>query len=593
VIEIGKALEGETGRSVYFDLSVLIETRLLVQGSSGSGKSQTLRRLLEQSYGKVQQIVFDLDGEYSTLREKYDYVLAGKNGDIPAQPKTAGLLATRILELGASLICDLYDLDPDDRILFGRNFLESLMRAPKSLYHPVMVVIDEAHVFCPEDRRAQSTNAVISLASQGRKRGFCLVAATQRIAKFNKNACSEIGNKMIGRTFIENDRSRAAEELGMRRKDSVILRKKRVGEFHIYGPAVRIGNEPLEDVINIKVGGILTTHPQIGTRYSDQKIQPRKKVLDILSKLKDLPIQAEKQERDLQTAERQLYDLRGQLKKLQGQQPQPQPCDHEPLIKTLKDQIIILTTRNDKYWRLIEEFEKTTKSDIPRLYEIYNKVIGDIGLLRIAKTELPKIIPMPPTEGIPKRPATYKPVSTLAAAPGVNPGISKPRQNILDVLASFEAIGFDRIARASLAAMCGVSSLSSGYTNNLSGLRSHKADDIDCPLIAYPDGGYVSLTDEGRKFAKVTINISCLNDLHEAWYRMISKPRAAILRHLIKIYPDDIARDELAEAVGVSATSSGYTNNLSGLRVIGAIEYPPKKGGYVKATDLLFPEGLA
>jgi DNA helicase HerA-like ATPase len=75
------------------DLPRLIESRLLVQANSGGGKSWLLRRLLEQSHGKVQQIILDPEGEFGTLREKYDYVLAGKGGNTPAEPRSATLQA--------------------------------------------------------------------------------------------------------------------------------------------------------------------------------------------------------------------------------------------------------------------------------------------------------------------------------------------------------------------------------------------------------------------------------------------------------------------------------------------------------------------
>jgi DNA helicase HerA-like ATPase len=61
--------EADTGGAVGFDLSALIEGRLLIQGVSGAGKSWTLRRLLEQSAGRVQQIIIDPEGEFSTLAE--------------------------------------------------------------------------------------------------------------------------------------------------------------------------------------------------------------------------------------------------------------------------------------------------------------------------------------------------------------------------------------------------------------------------------------------------------------------------------------------------------------------------------------------
>lgn len=39
-----------------------------------------------------------------------------------------------------------------------------------------------------------------------------------------------------------------------------------------------------------------------------------------------------------------------------------------------------------------------------------------------------------------------------------------------------------------------------------------------------------------------------------------------------------------------SPTSSGYTNNLGGLRTLGLIDYP--SGGMVAATERLFPPAL-
>lgn len=42
---------------VSLDLTTLIETRLIIQANSGGGKTWAIRRLLEQSHGKVQHII--------------------------------------------------------------------------------------------------------------------------------------------------------------------------------------------------------------------------------------------------------------------------------------------------------------------------------------------------------------------------------------------------------------------------------------------------------------------------------------------------------------------------------------------------------
>jgi uncharacterized protein len=169
------------------DLPRLIDSSLLVQANSGGGKSWLLRRLLEQSHGKVQQIVIDLEGEFSTLREKYDYVLAGRGGDTAVNPRSAGLLARKLIELNVSAIIDLYELHHHERKHFVKLFLESMINAPKELWHPVMVVIDEAHVFAPEKGQSEAMDAVIDLATRGRKRGYCAVLATQRLSKLHSS----------------------------------------------------------------------------------------------------------------------------------------------------------------------------------------------------------------------------------------------------------------------------------------------------------------------------------------------------------------------------------------------------------------------
>ncbi len=163
----------------YLDTKRLLASRLLVQANSGGGKSWAIRKILEESHGEAQQIVLDIEDDFSTLREKYDYVLVGKGGDnISADPRSAALLAIKLLELGVDAIINLYELPKHDRILFVKNFLNAMVDAPKSLWHPVLIVLDEAHIFAPESSRSEATNAVIDMESRGRKRGFCLIPAT-------------------------------------------------------------------------------------------------------------------------------------------------------------------------------------------------------------------------------------------------------------------------------------------------------------------------------------------------------------------------------------------------------------------------------
>lgn len=301
----------------HIDLPLLIDTRLLVQANSGGGKSWLLRRLLEQSHGKVQQLVIDLEGEFSSLRERFDYVLAGKGGDTPADPTSAGLLARKLLELNVSAIIDLYELHYDERKRFVRLFLEAMINAPKELWHPCLVVLDEAHVFCPERGQSEAAAAVIDLATRGRKRGYCAVLATQRLAKLHKDAAAECNNKLIGRCSIDVDMKRASEELGFGSREQYLsLRSLEPGEFFAFGPALSPA------VRKVTVGPVGTAHPKAGSRIlTAAPAPPTPKIRAILQQLADLPQAAVEEAATVERLEREMRSLRRQLRDTPPQAP--------------------------------------------------------------------------------------------------------------------------------------------------------------------------------------------------------------------------------------------------------------------------------
>lgn len=278
---------------IPIDLEQLLKTRLLIQAMSGGGKSYVIRKLCEVAAGRTQIILLDPEGEFVTLREKFPFALVATDGEIPLSLKYAETLATKLLETGLSAIIDLYELKAYERLLFVKRFLDSLNNAKKALWHSVLVIIDEAHVFCPEGSKSESAGAVIDLCTRGRKKGFAAVLATQRISKLHKDAAAECGNKLIGRTGLDLDRKRAAEELGFTAKaDTLALRNLAPGEFHAYGPAIS------PEVVRFRVTTVATTHLEAGARAAPPPTPGA--IKKILEKLQDLPQEAQ---RDLETKE--------------------------------------------------------------------------------------------------------------------------------------------------------------------------------------------------------------------------------------------------------------------------------------------------
>lgn len=219
-IELGR-WEAEK-KPALVDLSIVMKSGLLIQAASGGGKSWAIRRLVEQAYEHTPICILDPEGEFASLREQFDFVLVGPEGETPADPRAAALMARRMLELGVSVIVDLFELSKPQRAEYVRNFLDAAVNAPKSLWRSFLFVIDEAHEFSPETGHSRSTpttasGAVVDLCAKGRKRGFGVVLATQRLGKLSKDASAECKNVLIGQTFLDIDRERAVETLGIRK----------------------------------------------------------------------------------------------------------------------------------------------------------------------------------------------------------------------------------------------------------------------------------------------------------------------------------------------------------------------------------------
>ena len=255
------------GRSVPMDLEELLATRLLVQGNSGSGKSHLLRRLLERSAGHVQQIVIDPEGDFVTLAEPYGHVVVEA---VNYSAVEIVRFATRCRAARASVVLDLEGLDAEGQMRCAAAFLGALFDAPREHWYPALVVVDEAQVFAPsvggdvaEDARKASLGAMTNLMCRGRKRGLAGVIATQRLAKLAKNVAAEASNFLMGRTFLDIDMARAADLLGMERRQAEAIRDLDRGTFLALGPAV--SRRP----VSIKIGPVETS-----TRSSSPVLTP-------------------------------------------------------------------------------------------------------------------------------------------------------------------------------------------------------------------------------------------------------------------------------------------------------------------------------
>lgn len=269
-------------------------TRLFIQAASGGGKSYALRRLLEQTHSKVQQIVIDPEGELVTLAEKYNFVVCSPESETaPLNVHTAAELASRIYRSGQSVILSLGNFDVEEMQLFVANFLRGLMREPKEYWHYCMVAVDEAQLFAPQQDKAESKKPMLDLAARARKRGICPVVATQRISQMHKGVVAHLENVLIGLTSLDTDIERASEQLGMKQaKAAAILRRLSAGEFMVYGPALSY------DIAKVKIGPVVTRHGVLG-KFDPKRPKPAmsrkalmKEIQGLVPELDEDPAQA-------------------------------------------------------------------------------------------------------------------------------------------------------------------------------------------------------------------------------------------------------------------------------------------------------------
>ena len=255
------------GAPVGMDLEELLATRLLVQGNSGSGKSHLLRRLLERSAGHVQQVIIDPEGDFVTLSERYGHlsIEASEHSE-----RDVARFAARIREHRASVVLSLEGLEAEGQMKCAAAFLNGMFDAPREHWYPALVVVDEAQLFAPagggevaEDVRRASLSAMTNLMCRGRKRGLAGVIATQRLAKLAKNVAAEASNFLMGRTFLDIDMARAADLLGMERRQAEAIRDLQRGTFLALGPAV--ARRP----VAIRIGAVETS-----ARSSSPKLTP-------------------------------------------------------------------------------------------------------------------------------------------------------------------------------------------------------------------------------------------------------------------------------------------------------------------------------
>lgn len=596
------------GKPFAIDLVLLLETRLLLSANSGGGKSYTLRQLIEQIFGKVQIILVDREGEFKSLRDKYDFLLVGEGGDIPAHIGSARLLAEKLLESGVSAICDLYEAfrtRPIDRLAWVREFLMGLVDAPKHLWHDVIVIVDEAHLFCPEvapkgrNMEERETingckDAVVALCTVGRKRGQTAVLATQRLAKLDKDASAELLNRMIGMTLEGQDVDRAIDLMSIPKDEKAEFRKSlrelEPGNLYAFGRAIS------KERILVKINQVQTKHHDPRSRkHVDYSPPTPAKIQALLSKFEGLPKEIEakaKTEKELRAENAALKQKLAAALKAAPEVAKPVALKvSAPVTKTVEKRVEVPVLKESELKRLEKIAEKVSLG-----YESASKAAGAINHALVGiRSELGKpkhfgkfqdarireahdafkIPGRVKTEAPPRKPPPK--MEHGGQPPPEGEALLAGERKMLGVLAQFHP---GSRTKSQLGALSGYTPSGGTFGQYYGKLKRQK-------LIKEGNSGEVSISEAGLEWfgGEIPEGPKSAEELLAMWRGKLLQGERKMLDTLVQVYPSTLTKEELGEKSGYASSGGTFGQYLGTLRRNALVLID---GDDVRAAETLF-----
>lgn len=539
----------------------LIGSRAIIQAASGAGKTFVIRRVLEQTHGLMQHLVLDVEDEMHTLRERFDYALiGGEDADAPITVENAAALAQGLLELRVSAILQLNDVGLAAQRAIIAAFVGGLMSAPRALWHPVMVTLDEAHRYAPQNGTVASSEALTNLATAGRKRPFGALFATQRLSMLSKDILGQCPNRIMGRVDQSLDRRAAADMLGFplsspEAKGMMSLKH----QFWVVGPA--FGGEPRLH----KFSAPLTTHLQPGRRDVPAPATPQK-VKAVLGKLATLAAAAASEATAVTTEKARSSSDRGRSTS-EASVSAVDPAALEAARKagfdagwTARGGSDYLRGLSDGRRQAIEEARKAVDEALDELGETADSEeqtdADDTGTPVVESSLL---------KSPSKAPVNFDPATTL----------SKPFQRIVDGLALLESAGLTAPGRHQVGWAAGYRA-DAGHFGNMLG-------EMETAGLIERGKGSISLTADGRARVNVPTKRLTAKALVERIRPKLSGPASKLLDVLFTAYPKGMARAALGEATGYRADAGHFGNLISELT--GPEIATRDRGGEIRLSD--------
>ncbi len=574
-------------------------------GRKGSGKTYAAGRLAELLIkSSCQVIVLDPIGNWYGLRldktgkqpSKFNIpILGGLHADIPLEPDGGSIVAEFAVRTGTSLILDVSQFRKNQRKDFVTDFAEDLFHRKKASPSPMHLILEECHVFAPQKYKDQERmlGAIEDIVRLGRNFGIGTSMISQRPQSVNTEVRNQCEPLVVFQLVAKHERDAIKGWMEHMGRDDALAELSRLkeGDCFFWSPAWLDCFDKIR--FSEKISYDASETPKVGqTRSQPQALKPVD-LQDLREAMSDTIEYVEAN--DPQKLKDEIRGLKSQLAQLdQSDRVQALEANLEELTaKASQREKELLRLARDVFMDNVEVPEMDTflkrLGEIEDLTEDLNRQLPTLRELSAPPRDIAMgghvWVPIFGTDnGDPSKKKPVRKTSPVTTpATDHQKSLRPAHRRILNALAWLTSFGLPEPARGLVAAVAGVSSKSSGYRNDVSRLSS-------LGLVHYPRNGHIAFTDDGRSYAEFPGYIPTLDHLHEAWLKCpaFRPAHRKLLRVIIKMYPGEISREQLADKAGISHASSGFRNDVSRLSSFGLIRYP--RHGWVVGSDLLFPD---
>lgn len=558
-----------------------LDDRLSIVGRSGYGKTNAAKVMAECLLTAGARVcILDPTDAWWGLRLKPDGVhpgfpvaiFGGQKGDLALNEHAGETIGTAIATSSQSTIVSMADFVGENaRRRFASAFLAALYQHNRE---PLHLIVDEADTLAPQKPIAPLDAEVLSRMQQivrrGRIRGFVPYLITQRPAVLNKDVLSQADGLIAFNLISSQDRDAIGNWIeGQADKAEqkallATLPKLERGTAMVWLPGRGILQQ-VEFPLSATFDSGRT--PKRGEAKPTATLKP----IDVAGLAGKIAAVEEKRKADDPKA------LRAEIARLTDEiarHSAASPVDPAKIDDAY--QRGVAAGREEARTRY-ERREKSTIDDIDKALALLNDTKS--GLLFPA-------MPPAPTPGITHRQAPYTPAPAASvprppAAPRPAPaeGTLKPAlQRVVNAIGWWRQIGQDPVDRSRACVVAGLSPKASTFGVYIGEL-------IKLGLVE-SSPGKIGLTSEGAALAIVPSG-DTREQIHDVARGLLGPQEQRVFDAIYAAHPNEIARVDLANAVGLSPTASTLGVYIGGIAAYGIIENGSR--GHVRAAGWLFP----